>query len=599
MPYFNYASSRVDGIVMDIKEGDVSMFPVVNPIRGMYAFGNGILDTVTNVFSRIGTEAYTNNIVRAYEYKYAYNYVEGDYPDDGYSEKDGCLDRKDRIAPYNKKGLPDWKHPERMPPKHASRLFKVPLLQHNIETQKWDLHTIMNCWFAFGRLGHDIGDNFQFAPFMKGVAGSGKSTFLQFPILMIPPEYRAIIQASAAAVFALQLLIGTDEKFVKHLGAVCDMNGKMTIPTSLINSLITGEFITTDVKYGDQRTARANMPFVFAGNQFFDDGPINNSKEMPSKIRRFWQFILNTVPTVKDIQVNEESILKALPMYIRVTTEAYHEFWELRAKSPNPNVRNSTDPWLFASPYLKNIKMNTMMTVSTCSKFISSEDWIVQTNDPNDYLSLNSLRYVSHTYNAHAQGIGGAVGVRDFSQKVPALDSIENAIRMIYPQNAIDEWGEETVLKKFETTPHILTHGLQCQLGDVVKTHSHKFVTGLKIHPDRFASVLECMPSSFETGYGNVDVNDTTPSMFAKNTSAAATKKRGPKKTGKAAANPAPANIAVDNTMNIDEEPSLITNLLPYADNVFDFMNQYDRPAHAGNPPPIPMEFDEDPDAAP
>lgn len=548
MPLHAYAEGKIDSIAAMILDGDKSLFPVVSPLRGLYGFRNGLLDVIENRFYAFGSKAYLDNVQNAAEEKYVYNYFDDNYNSEGYSATDGTFDWRERMAPFDPDGKPDWSDPERLPAKHWARVLTVPILDDNIRVQKWDLHTIQNLWFSFGRLCHTIEDNLQFAPFLKGNPGTGKSTFLQFAILLIPAEFRAIIPANAEAVFGLQQLVGKEDKFVKHLGVVSDMNGKFTIPTSQLNSLVTGEFFTTADKHHDTKSAKADMPMAFAGNQFFDDKAI----EMPSKIRRFWQFILNNPPSVSNQMVNSESIVKAIPAYLRMITEVYHEFWRHKQLSPSDQYRYSTNPWDFASPYLKSIRMETMVNVSGAAKFLAATDWIYYSGSTDDFLSLDSLRYACDIYFAYNTGLRTDVALATRKSMIPSLITVFDGISLIHSSKVmIEDWGHISCKTRFGDDSPLATEGLPCQLGDTIRTVGQKYAVGLKICPERLEMLKQYMPKEMTAGSAPQPQTFAVPQPISNNTNIFANAKPSRPQQGAphrpAARNPAPPAPVVSN----------------------------------------------------
>lgn len=487
-----FASDQIEGLARMVETGDPSLFPVVSPMRGLFGFRNGILDVNENQFFKIGTQAYNDGITNSLVYKYVYNFFDGQFNSEGFSEIDGHFDWTDRMAPFGVDGKANWSDPTSMPKNHWSRVLHVPILDDNIRIQKWDLHTIANMWFLFGRLLHTINDNMQCAPFLKGNPGTGKSTFLQFPILAIPDEFRAIIPANAQAVFGLAQLIGSDGTFVKHMGAVTDMNGKFDVPTSQLNVLVTGEHMTANQKHENTRTARADMPLVFAGNQFFNDGPL----EMPSKLRRWVQFVLNTPPAGKGVAVlvNSDTIIKAMPAYLRMVNEVYHEFWRMKLTSPSDRIVNSTNIWDFVSPLLKAIQLEAMSQVSGSSRFVANYEWVQFTADEKDILSIDSLRYASDIFFAWDAGNRTASAIANRTHRIPKDTTVMDALGMVHPGATVEEWGSSNSRLRFADQPELLRNGLDCQLGDRITTLGQKYVIGIKIAPQYVDFLMEHLP---------------------------------------------------------------------------------------------------------
>ena len=483
LPFLKYFISNY-GLADLIKELPEGMLPKVMPKRNFLAFKNGILDNKANVFMEVGSKVYKKAVLEGPVTCYCYSYSDGNYPNHGYDRNTGIFDHSDVFAKLYAdpdEGFMDLR-PGSLPSKHWSK-DSVPIISDNIKAQRFDLHTQQTLWFSLARLQRPL-DGLQYALFVVGRPNSGKSTLLLFPTLFVPSEYRAIIPANAEAVFGLQLLISKECKFVKHLGAILDMNGRISIPPAQLNSIITGEEVTVQVKQQDTRTAVCDMPFVASGNSIVRDP---NPTNMAAQLRRYVYINFDILPNVGGEAISVASVLRAMPAYIRMTTIVYHEFWYNKNRA-DARYKNSNNIWTFVSPYIRDLQLDAMSEVSKASRFLADNTWLVATHDENDILSIETLRFISKLHMMHKEGENFELLRTPGATKeypVPKAGEVVDAIWMIHKRAAIEKYGDRMCKDRFGG--ELPERGIECQLGDFA---TEKYVVGLRL-TDRYMDIIK------------------------------------------------------------------------------------------------------------
>ena len=123
-------------------------------------------------------------------------------------------------------------------------------------------------WFFvfLGRLMYDVGthDNWQLIFFLKGVAGCGKSTFVQFMRYLIGLSRVGVMASNAETKFALGPL------YDKDMVACLETKRDFTVPQSDIQSMASGEALSIAIKHKPAETVTWTAPLFFVGNELPD-----------------------------------------------------------------------------------------------------------------------------------------------------------------------------------------------------------------------------------------------------------------------------------------------------------------------------------------
>jgi len=120
-------------------------------------------------------------------------------------------------------------------------------------------------WFfaMLGRLLFDVGelDNWQVLLFLKGVAGSGKSTIAQIVKYLYAANQVGVLSSNAEAKFWLAPLY--DKKLVLCPEAKRDFG----ISQGDLQSMVLGEEVSVPIKYKSAETVTWTAPMLFCGNE--------------------------------------------------------------------------------------------------------------------------------------------------------------------------------------------------------------------------------------------------------------------------------------------------------------------------------------------
>ena len=136
-------------------------------------------------------------------------------------------------------------------PQEASTARRLPP-----EVQKW-------VYIFMGRLLHDLGwDNWQIVPFIKGVAGTGKSLIAQVAMHFFDAQDVGILGSSIEPIFGLSALA---EKFMY----VClEVKKNFSLDQSLFQSMVSGEQVSVAVKGKTAYSKKWTAPGILCGNEW-------------------------------------------------------------------------------------------------------------------------------------------------------------------------------------------------------------------------------------------------------------------------------------------------------------------------------------------
>ena len=107
-------------------------------------------------------------------------------------------------------------------------------------------------------------DNWQLIFFLKGVAGCGKSTFVQFMRYLIGLSRVGVMASNAETKFALGPL------YDKDMVACLETKRDFTVPQSDIQSMASGEALSIAIKHKPAETVTWTAPLFFVGNELPD-----------------------------------------------------------------------------------------------------------------------------------------------------------------------------------------------------------------------------------------------------------------------------------------------------------------------------------------
>jgi hypothetical protein len=127
------------------------------------------------------------------------------------------------------------------------------------------LSPIVQTWGLafFGRLAYEVNeqDKWQIQLFLKGLAGTGKSTLLQQLVYLWDPSDVAILSNTTQKMFPLESLLNV---FV-YFGL--DISSHFSLDQTLWQSMVSGEGIAVNRKHKDTQSVDWKVPGAFAGNE--------------------------------------------------------------------------------------------------------------------------------------------------------------------------------------------------------------------------------------------------------------------------------------------------------------------------------------------
>ena len=195
-------------------------------------------------------------------------------------------------------------------------LIPTPNLQKIMDYQEFPEEVCRWMYILFGRLLYKVGelDGWQVLPFLKGKAGTGKSTALNYVCkLFYDPLDVGVLANNCDTKYALS---GFVDKFL-FIGP--EIKGNLGLEQAEFQTIISGEATGINKKYKDPSSVEWDVPGIIAGNQ-----PPNYQDNQGSISRRLviFEFIKKVVHG--DPQLHKK-LQKELPSIMLKCNKAYLE----------------------------------------------------------------------------------------------------------------------------------------------------------------------------------------------------------------------------------------------------------------------------------
>lgn len=141
--------------------------------------------------------------------------------------------------------------------------LETPKFDSIFEPQEWDSSMIKWMFVFIGRLFYEVNemDSWQVIPFMKGVAGTGKSTVIKVVQLMYNMRDIGVISNNIEKKFGLATI------FNKTLFVVPELKGDFAMDQADFQSMVTGEELSLAQKNKAPLTGQWTVPGIMAGNE--------------------------------------------------------------------------------------------------------------------------------------------------------------------------------------------------------------------------------------------------------------------------------------------------------------------------------------------
>jgi len=141
--------------------------------------------------------------------------------------------------------------------------IETPHFDSIFKTQDWDREMIRWMYVFMGRLFYKLNtrDCWQVIPFLKGVAGTGKSTVIKVLQEFYAANDVGIISNNIEATFGLSSMWG------KMFFAMPEVKNDLRLSQADFQSMVTGEQISTPVKHDNPIVQEWDIPGILAGNE--------------------------------------------------------------------------------------------------------------------------------------------------------------------------------------------------------------------------------------------------------------------------------------------------------------------------------------------
>ena len=233
--------------------------------------------------------------------------------------------------------------------------------------QNWE--PVMVHWlFVFiGRLFYDVNDKdqWQVIPFLKGIAGTGKSTVIKVIQQLYNSRDVGVMSNNMEKQF------GASTIFDKKLFIIPEMKGDFSLDVAVFQSMVTGEEVSLAVKHESPRVGKWTVPGIMAGNE----SP--NWQDKSGSISR--RVVVFDFPNKVPLETSNPNLLydivnSELPAIIRRAAMSYR--WAV-------DQYRESDIWTALPPRICEEKRKLQFATNPLFAFINSDRIDL---DPNGYV---------------------------------------------------------------------------------------------------------------------------------------------------------------------------------------------------------------------
>lgn len=252
--------------------------------------------------------------------------------------------------------------------------IKTPTMQYILEYQlgrrpdaeEIIRHVYMNIGRAF--FSRDDLEDWQFALYFKGLAGTGKSTIIEHFLKEIyPQDCRVEISNDISAQFGIGgELNNKDDIFLTTFG---ELDHTCQLSLTNVLQMISGEELAADVKHKELAvTKRWPSHCFFAGNSF----PLNWTDKLGAITRRFLLLPFLYKVQRKDLRSDLKDLIRAeLPALLQKCTRAYLEC---------VNKNRSKNIWTFCPKIFHETKAQLQQQTNVLQSFMTDIKYVVVDN---------------------------------------------------------------------------------------------------------------------------------------------------------------------------------------------------------------------------
>lgn len=233
----------------------------------------------------------------------------------------------------------------------------TPLFDSIFSPQSWDADMIKWMFVFIGRLFYEVNerDSWQVIPFLKGVAGTGKSTVIKVVQKLYNARDVGVISNNIEKQFGLSTI------FHKKIFIIPEMKGDFSLDVASFQSMVTGEDLSMAVKHENPCVGRWVVPGIMAGNESM------NWQDKSGSISR--RIVVLDFPNKVPAETSDPNLLanivdSELPSIIRKASIAYA--WAV------DNFRDA-DIWTALPPRICEEKRKLQFSTNPLYAFMNSE----------------------------------------------------------------------------------------------------------------------------------------------------------------------------------------------------------------------------------
>jgi Family of unknown function (DUF5906) len=303
-------------------------FPEIRKNRNVWSFNNGLF---------VGKEWSTKlgqYICRFYPYE---------------SNEFRCLDPTIVSAKYFDKNFHHFEHVEDWWD------IPTPHFQSVLEYQKFDTSVSKWMYVMGGKMCFDVGDidSWQIIPFLKGIAGSGKST-------LITKVFKKFYESDDVRTLSnnVERKFGLSSIYDGFMFIAPEVKGDLCLEQAEFQSLVSGEDISIACKYEKAKSVEWKTPGILGGNE------VPNWKDNSgSVLRRMlpWNFSKKVLQADPHL---DEKLDKELPAILLKCIRAYLDYAQ---------KYSDQDIWNVIPAYFKTIQTQVAMVTNSLQNFLASE----------------------------------------------------------------------------------------------------------------------------------------------------------------------------------------------------------------------------------
>lgn len=304
--------------------------------------------------------------------------------------------------------------------------LQTPLFDSIFSPQAWSPDMIRWMFVFIGRLFYEVNerDSWQVIPFLKGVAGTGKSTVIKVVQKLYNSRDVGVISNNIEKQFGLSTI------FHKKIFIIPEMKGDFSLDVASFQSMVTGEELSMAVKHENPCVGRWVVPGIMAGNE----SP--NWQDKSGSISRrviVFDFPNKVPPETSDPNLLSNIVDAELPSIIRKSAMAYR--WAV-------DNYGDADIWTALPPRICEQKRKLQFSTNPLYAFVNSdrvevdsEEYTLESIFISQLKIFTTLKFpgVSIMWNADAYSLifsDHGISVEDTTKNWPR--SSQNAQRNTY-----------------------------------------------------------------------------------------------------------------------------------------------------------------------